>query len=190
MLLCEKFYILNTKILMTSKNAINLCSLNVNGMHLKEKRNRVIEWIKAQKSLITFLQEAHFDVNIENYLNHKSDYDVFCSHGTTASRGVAFFMNKSLHYELINKYNDTDGRLILINVEINNTIFTLVCIYAPNCRSSRNSFFKKVSDKIQEHGIGIPIVGGDFNETLKVIDRKTSRSNQNNQPISSLKNLI
>ena len=29
-------------------------------------------------------------------------------------------MKKSLHYELINKYNDTDGRLILINVEINN----------------------------------------------------------------------
>jgi hypothetical protein len=37
----------------TSKNAINLCSLNVNGINLKEKRNRVIEWIKAQKSLIT-----------------------------------------------------------------------------------------------------------------------------------------
>jgi hypothetical protein len=39
-------------------------------------------------------------------------------------------------------------------------------------------------------GIGIPIVGGDFNETLKSIDRKTSRSNQNNQPVSSFKNLI
>ena len=90
MLFCEKLYILNTKILMTSKNAINLYSLNVNGMHLKEKRNRVIEWIKAQKSLITFLQETHFDVNIENYLNHNSDYDVFCSHGTTASRGLQF----------------------------------------------------------------------------------------------------
>jgi exonuclease III len=56
--------------------------------------------------------------------------------------GVAIFMEKSLHYELINKYNDTDGKLILINVDINNTIFTLICIYAPNCRSSRNSFFK------------------------------------------------
>ena len=75
---------------MTSKNAINLCTLNVNCINLKEKRNRVIERIKAQKSLITFLQETHFDVNIENYLNHNSDYDVFCSHGTTASRGLQF----------------------------------------------------------------------------------------------------
>ena len=71
-------------------------------------------------------------------------------------------MKKSLHYELINKYNDTDGSLMLINVEINNTILTVVCIYAPNCRRSRNYFFKKVSDKIQEHGDGIPIVGGIF----------------------------
>ena len=78
------------KIFMTSKNAINLCSLNVNGINLKEKRNRVIEWFKAQKSLITVLQETHFDVNIENDLNHKSDYDVSCSHGTTASRGLQF----------------------------------------------------------------------------------------------------
>jgi hypothetical protein len=59
---------------------------------------------------------------------------------------------------------------MLINVEINNTIFTLVCIYAPNYRSSRNSFFKNT-----EHGIGIPIVGEDFNETIKIIDRKTSK---------------
>jgi len=51
---------------------------------------------------------------------------------------------------------------MLINVEINNTIFTVVCIYAPNCRNSRNYFFKKVSDKTQEHGDGIPIVGGRF----------------------------
>jgi exonuclease III len=37
--------------------ACTYCSLNVNGINLKEKRNRVIEWFKAQKSLITFLQE-------------------------------------------------------------------------------------------------------------------------------------
>ena len=80
---------------MTSKHAINLYSLNVNGINLKEKRIRVIEWIKAEKSLITFLQGTHFDVNIENNLNHKSDYDVFCSHGTTANRGCNFY-EKSL----------------------------------------------------------------------------------------------
>ena len=39
---------------MISKNMINLCSLNVNGIHGREKRNRVVEWIKTQKCSIAF----------------------------------------------------------------------------------------------------------------------------------------
>ena len=39
---------------MISKIMINLCSLNVNGIHGKEKRNRVVEWIKTQKCSIAF----------------------------------------------------------------------------------------------------------------------------------------
>ena len=175
---------------MTLRNTINLCSLNVNGSNLREKRNRIIEWIKAQKCSISFIQETHFDEKIENELKNKSDYDLFCSHGTSASRGVAIFIKKSLSYKLISKFNDIDGRLVLINVEMNNTIFTLVCIYAPNCKTSRNSFFKKVNDNLKEQGTGILIVGGDFNETLKPIDRKGSGSNLNNSTVNSLKTLI
>jgi exonuclease III len=45
---------------------INLCSLNVNGIHGREKRKRVVEWIKTQKCSIAFSQETHLDENIEN----------------------------------------------------------------------------------------------------------------------------
>ena len=48
-----------------SKNMINVCSLNVNGIHGREKRNRVVEWIKTQKCSISFLQETHLDVNFQ-----------------------------------------------------------------------------------------------------------------------------
>ena len=175
---------------MTLQNTINLCSLNVNGANSREKRNRIFEWINAQKSSITFLQETHFDDKIENDLNNSSGFEFICSHGTSASRGVAIVTKKTLNYEVISKHSDTDGRFILINIEIDNTIFTLVCIYAPNCRTARNSFFKKVSEKLKEYGIGIPIVGGDFNETLKQIDRKGSFSNIHSQSVNSFKTLI
>jgi hypothetical protein len=52
------------------------------------------------------------------------------------------------------------------------------------CRSSRNAFLKKVSNKFQDHDNGIPIVRGGFNETLKILDRKSSHSNQNNLPVN------
>ena len=57
---------------MISKNMINLCSLNVNGIHGREKRNRVVEWIKTQKCSIAFLQETHLDENIENEIKNKT----------------------------------------------------------------------------------------------------------------------
>ena len=77
---------------MTFTNTVNLCSLNVNGINSREKRNRVIEWVTAQKSVISFLQETHFDEIIERDINSKTEYDAFCSHGTTASRGVAILI--------------------------------------------------------------------------------------------------
>ena len=57
---------------MISKNMINLCSLNVNGIHGREKPNRVVvEWIKTQKCSIAFLQETHLEENIENEIKNK-----------------------------------------------------------------------------------------------------------------------
>ena len=50
---------------MISKNMINVCSLNVNGIHWREKRDRVVEWIKIQKCSIAFIQETHLDENFQ-----------------------------------------------------------------------------------------------------------------------------
>ena len=41
---------------------------------------------KLKKKVKTLQQETHFDVDKENDLNNKSDYDVLCIHRTTASR--------------------------------------------------------------------------------------------------------
>ena len=176
---------------MGSNNLINLCSLNVNGMHSKEKRNRVIEWVKTHVCSIAFLQETHIDENIEKEIRNNSKFEIVSNHGTSASRGVSILLNKSLNFAILDKWEDKDGRLLLINIQIDDTIFTLVCIYAPNCKTARNAFFKKVSSILKEYGTGIPILGGDFNETMNQIDRKSaSRKNTKPQQVSSLKTLI
>ena len=43
-------------------------------------------------------------------------------------------------------------------------------------------FFLNVSRFLKEHGTGIPIVGGDFNETLMPIDRKSKCKNTGADP--------
>ena len=92
----------------------------------------------------------------------------------------------------MDKFTDEDGRMILINIKIENTVFSMVSIYAPNCRTLRNVFFfLNVSRFLKEHGTGIPIIGGDFNETLMLIDRKSKCKNGTFiQPVASLKTFI
>jgi hypothetical protein len=45
---------------------------------------------------IAFLQETHLDENIENEIKNKTNFAIYCSNGTSASRGVGIVINKSL----------------------------------------------------------------------------------------------
>jgi exonuclease III len=122
---------------------------------------------------IAYFQETHFDQNIENEINFNTDFNVYGSIGTSASRGVAIFINKAVNYKVIDKVTDENGRIVLLNVQIDDAVFSLVCIYAPNSKTLRNMFFKKVSNFCKEHGTGILVVGGDFNEIMPLFPFQT-----------------
>ena len=48
-------------------------------------------------------------------------------------------------------------------------------------------FFKKVSNFCKEHGTGVLVVGGDFNEIMQDIDRRSLRTgNVCEQSVNSL----
>jgi len=76
----------------------------------------------------------------------------------------------------ISQFIDTEGRIILLNINIKDTIFTLVCLYAPNCKTTKYNFFKKVNTFLKDNGIRIPMITGNFNEKLKEIDRRSNSS--------------
>jgi hypothetical protein len=56
----------------------------------------------------------------------------------SARRGVAMFINKAATYKVIDKVTDANGRIVLLNVQIDDAVFSLVCIYAPNSKTLRN----------------------------------------------------
>ena len=72
---------------MSVKNMKNVCSLNVNGLQNWEKRGRAIEWVKSMKCDIAYFQETHLDQNIKNKIYFNTDFNVYGSRGTSASRG-------------------------------------------------------------------------------------------------------
>ena len=163
-------------------NNINICSLNCQGLGKKEKRDRLYIWCENQKCDILFIQESHFtDKNI-NVINSETKCKIYHSFGNSLSRGVSILIKENINHKIINEIKDEEGRFILINVELDNNIFTLVNVYAPNIQRNRNSFFKKINNLIENNRLGILILGGDINESLTENDRKSTSTNHDLSP--------
>ena len=77
---------------------------------------------------------------------------------------MSVLVSTKLDCEIINQFIDTEGRLLLLNINIKDTIITFVCLYAPNCKTTINNFFKKVNTLLKDQGLGIPMILGDFSE--------------------------
>ena len=89
------------------------------------------------------LQETYFTPELGKVIDHElqGQFKCICSWGTKHSKGVAFIMKECEEMTVIDKHVDDDGRLILMNVNVKDIIYTFVCIYAPNKENERNNFF-------------------------------------------------
>jgi exonuclease III len=73
-------------------DTLHLCSLNCQGLGQKEKRQRLFQWAKNQKTHILFAQETHFTENTILSLKQEFSGDVYNSHGNSQSRGQFQFL--------------------------------------------------------------------------------------------------
>ena len=150
---------------------IKIVSLNANGLNADLRRTRVLTWARCQKIDILLLQETH-TVSTEEYKWYRDwEGDVFFSHGTTNSRGVAILISQKLKYDLVNKDKDSEGRMCLIEISVNDQILTLCNIYGFN--DDIPEFFEVVIKTIESYNYENLIWGGDFNVVLNVnLDKK------------------
>ena len=82
---------------------------------------------------ITFLQETHCVSSKAKIISSSWLGKMF--HGlseSSASRGVAILVHKNLRCNTLNYKQDKDGRILIVNTEIDNQIFSFVLLYAPN----------------------------------------------------------
>ncbi len=55
--------------------------------------------------------------------------EIIFSHGSSASRGVAILLPGDMEYEILEKYKDSDGRLIIIKCKFKNTNYIISNCY-------------------------------------------------------------
>ena len=154
-------------------NYLQILTINAQGLREKQKRNRFYQWVKQQKATIVLAQETHFTDDMMPYITTEWPGDILHSIGTSNSRGVSIFIHEKLNAESIDKTVDKDGRYIIMNLKINEEIYCLVNIYAPNDLHKRNFFWKHIKTDIESKSQGLKILAGDWNEIHYMTDRKS-----------------
>lgn len=172
-------------------NYIQFLSLNCQGIRQFEKRARLKQYILSQKCQILLLSETHITVDIENLIAKEfNEWQIFHSFGSSNSRGCSIFINKSIHFDIIDTLKDTYGRYLLLNITLDNNVYTILNIYAHNELSKRNIFFHDLSKILNENAQGYIIVGGDMNDILQSSDRFNVNNNIKINPGKGFANFI
>ena len=179
---------------MINKNvkSFNLISLNCQGLRDKHKRLRLIQWLKNQQTNIALLQETHFSDEIITSVDHDfNDWKCIHAFGERNSRGCSILLHKNITYEILNQSTDINGRYILLNIQIYEIVYTIITVYAPNDKKSRNIFYNNIRTVILNNSQGNYIIGGDHNDILNDNDRiSSSKNTSRHATVKSLHELI
>lgn len=157
-------------------NICKICTYNVNGMSDIVKRRKIFGILKQFDVDIAMLQETHSTQDSVKMWQSEWRGKIYATSSNSASKGVMILLAERLHYKIHNVETDEEGRIIIIEIEIEKVVYLLVNVYAPN--NDDVSFFTKVYDMINAFENCNIVWGGDFNLVLDVqIDRNSSSYN-------------
>ncbi len=144
-------------------NSIKCISLNCRGLRDKSKRITLFQFLKKQKSHITFLQETHSKLENEKSWQNECYNKILFNHSSDKTAGQAIILNSN-HLKLNKTGIVIPGRIQFCEIEHNDKKVLFVNIYAPNSDTVRVDFFE-ILRKFLLHEITWDniVVGGDFN---------------------------
>ena len=140
---------------------VKFISVNVRGIGSQQKRRDVMHFLKNLKSDIILLQDTHltkekipsFDLLWRGKLYH--------SWYTNNSRGTSILIHNSLHHEVINTFNSSNGNYVLLECKIGTDTYVIGSIYGPN--RDEPHFYEHIGKILDEINYDHIILGGDFN---------------------------
>jgi len=145
----------------------NICSANCNGLGDKLKRIRIFKRLKRNYKGIMFLQETYTTHRIEGTWKRDigKQYQPYFSHWKSNSRGVAIILPKNLVSKIIKIDRDNEGRFLLIQLQLENNVYSLINVYAPvqDKVSEQLQFLENLEYFISKCENTKMIIGGDFN---------------------------
>ena len=132
-----------------------------------------------------YLQETHSEKCIEKLWKSQWGGRIYYLHGTNKARGTAILIAKNTPIKVTHQYSDTDGRVVILQVSLENTKLTLSTLYAPT--KDDPEFFQELLCTIIKSGDN-HIIGGDWNLVLDIMkDKKGGKMQTHNKSLNIIK---
>ena len=145
---------------------LSIFSINCNGLNDDLKRIAVFAKLKKKTKGIILLQETHSTPGMEQrWQNDWGNKQMYFSHGASNSRGVAIIITNNYDANIVNIRRDTNGRMILLDIERNGTVYTVGNIYAPtrNFEQDQRLVFREFTNYLEQMQNVHIVLGGDYN---------------------------
>ena len=109
---------------------------NFKGTETSQKRMKLFEYLKSYVATngFVFLQETHSSIKDEKKWEDEFRSKLFFSHEKANSCGVSIGYYRTKKIEVINKKCDSYGRILVLEINIDDKIFVLINIYNANIK--------------------------------------------------------
>ena len=115
-------------------NVITFVSNNVKRIETLQKKMKLFEYLMSYvvTNGLVFLQETHLTIRDEKKWEDEFNCKLFFSHGKTNSCRVLIGHYGTKKIEVIYKKFDNSGRILLLEINIDDSLFVLINIYNAN----------------------------------------------------------
>ena len=112
-------------------NYIQLISNNVKRLQFLENRIKVFEYLKSCISInrFVFLRDTCSMVYDQKRWHDELKGKLFFPHGHSNSCEVAIGFLGNMNVNVLNKIQDNDGRILILDVQVDDTTFLLINLY-------------------------------------------------------------
>ena len=163
------------------------------GIGNSKKRKMILTWCRKQKSDFIFLQETHLKKDSETCWKNEWESEIIMAHGSSNSCGVAILVKKGVDCTFHSKILDPLGWYVILKAEINDKMYVLFNVYAPNKDTNIINFLNNLLTTLRKNNFDEEeniIMGADFNCPLNpILDKKGGLLNPRKSVVTTIENL-
>ena len=147
---------------------LSIITLNVNGLNVTIKRQRLAEWIQKQDPYICCLQETHLKPRDTYRLKVKGWKKILHANEDQKKAGVAILISDKIDLEIKAVKRDKKEHYIMIKGSIQEEDITIINIYVPNIGAPQ--YIRQMPTNMKGEINSNTIIVGDFNTPLIPMD--------------------